>query len=452
MRQQLTILLMLLSVFFVSCGEDNFDMALAPEVTMGEITDIHRTGAVLSANISRSEGRSITESGFILSTFNDFSGMTLNDIRNSSACIVITSDKPVTTGRMSLGVTGLQTKTRYYCCAFVSSGYSVARSEITEFSTVASSMPMFTDIVFSDLTVSSCKASFQLLDIGGEDAVQTLELWYKPVGASEKLSTLEKSECSIIDASGYSATLRELAQNTRYAVCVHVVTTTGRTAQGKVAFFTTGSISVSFAAPAVSYGDDYVTISQSVITDEEIINEGVFYSREVEIPTEHNMVVFDPVVDKNVSVSLMDLQAGRYYIRPFAQVRKDGALFYVYSNVADVNIIGLRQPVPELSGCIVDNVVYSSVNVTASVTNSAICVERGFCYVYGSGTPTIDDNVVTVSGGKPFSAVLQALEPDVDITICAYAISESGVGYSVPITVRTAKKIPLTDDNLFPEM
>lgn len=443
---------MLLALLLVSCEEDSFDAALAPEVTMGEVTDLYRTGATLSANISRSEGRSITESGFIISTFNDFTGMTLDDIRASSACTIVTTDSPVTTGRLSLGVTGLQANTHYYCCAFVSSGYSVARSEVAEFSTMETSAPMFTDIVFSDLTVSSCTPSFQLLDIGGEDAVQTLELWYKPVGMSETPATLNKSECSIIDASGYSATLRELEQNTRYAVCVHVVTTTGRTAQGKVAFFTTGSINVSFATPAISIGDDYVDISQAIATTEEVVNEGVFYSSEVNMPTEHNLTVFDPVTDKQVYVNLKGLQAGLYYIRSFAQVRKDGTLFYVYGDVNEVYIGGLHQPVPVLSACNVDSVASSFVEVSSAVTNSTVCTERGFCYVYGTGTPTLDDNTVTVTGGKPFSAVLQSLVSDTDITIRAYAISETGIGYSEPITVHTTKKTPGIDDNVFPEI
>lgn len=449
MKQQLTTILMLLALLLVSCEEDNFDMALAPEVTMGEVTGLYRTGATLSANISRSEGRSITESGFIISTFNDFAGMTLDDIRASSACKVVTTESPVATGRLALGVTGLQAKTHYYCCAFVSSGYSVARSEIVEFTTMETSEPMFTDIVFSELTASTCTPSFQLLDIGGEDAVQTLELWYKPVGRSETPATLNKSECSIIDASGYSATLRELAQNTRYAVCVHVVTTTGRTSQGKVAFFTTGSINVSFATPAISSGGDVVSISQAIATDEEVVNEGVFYSSEVEMPTEHNIAVFDPVVDKQVNVSLTGLKAGHYYVRPFAQVRKDGSLYYVYGDVVETDVEGL---VPELSECSIDSVASSFVIVSAAVSNSVVCTERGFCYVYGSATPTLSDNTVTVTAGKPFSAVLQQLEPDTDVTICAYAISEGGVGYGVPVTVHTAKKTPSIDDIVFPEI
>lgn len=449
MKQKLTILLILLSMIFVSCEEDNFDMALAPEVTMGEVKDISRTSAQLTADISRSENRSITESGFILSTFNDFEGMTLDEIRKSSACTVVTTDNPVTAGQLSLDVTGLQAMTRYYCCAFVSSGYSVARSEMKEFTTVEKSAPKFSDIVFSDITDSGCKASFQLLDIGGEDEVQTLELWYKAVGVSEEPATLDKSECSIIDATGYSATLRELQQNRKYAVCVHIVTTTGRTAQSKVAFFITGSIYVAFATPTVNTGDDNVKIAQTISTSENVINEGVCYSSEVALTTDHNMKVFDSDVDKNVNVTINGMQAGHYYIRPFAQISKDGNTSYVYGDVFEVTING---KLPELSKCQIDTVASSFIRVRASVNNTVVCKERGFCYVKGKDTPTIADNTVTVSDVKPFYAELKSLESYTEYTICAYAISEAGVNYGDPTTVQTKKKTPSVGDIEFPEV
>ena len=443
---------MLFSLFLVSCEKDEITTALAPEVKIGSVTNIYRTGASLSADISRSEGRSIVESGFILSTNKDFEGMTLDKIKASSACTIVTTGTPVTAGTMTIGVTGLQANTHYYCCAFVSSGYSVARSEVSEFTTAEATEPLFTDIVFSDLSVTSCTASFQLIDIGGEDKAQTLELWYKPVGTNQTPETLDKNDCSIIDASGYSATLRDLNQNTRYAVCVHIVTNTGREAKGKVAFFTTSNINVSFGTPVINTAQDHVTVTQSVTTTEEVIKEGVFYSSEVKTPTEYNLAVLDQTVDKNVNIELTGLEKGTYYIRPFVQVLKDGSAFYIYNDVIEVNVEGFMQPLPQLSGCSVDAVTSSSITVSAAVTNATAYIERGFCYVYGTDTPTINDNSVTISANKEFRATLQPLPSDTDVTICAYAISETGVGYGAPVTVHTSKKTPSMDDNEFPEI
>lgn len=459
MKQKLTILLILLSMIFVSCEEDNFDMALAPEVTMGEVSDIYRTSAVLSADISRSENRSITESGFILSTFNDFEGMTLDEIRKSSACTVVTTDNPVTAGQLSLNVMGLQAKTHYYCCAFVSSGYSVARSDVKEFTTVETSAPRFSDIVFSDITVSGSKASFQLLDIGGEDEVQTLELWYKKVGHSESPTTLNKTECNTIvnlnvNANDYSATLSGLEQNTHYAVCVHIATTGGRTAEGEVACFTTDNINTTFAQSInMITGEDFITIEQRINNGngENVVSEGVVYSSINPMPTEYDNKLLDNNVDNNVNVTISGLQEGQYYVRSFAQVNKDGNTVYVFGGVNDVTIEKLL--LPKLSKCEIDTVASSFVRVRASVNNTVKCGERGFCYVEGTGTPTIAGNTVAISAGKPFYAELKSLKSDTDIIIRAYAINSKGeVGYSEPVTVHTRKKTPSVGDIEFPEV
>lgn len=100
MKQKLTMILMFFSLFLVSCEEDGFDVALAPIVTMGEVKDIYRTAARLTANVERSEGRSIVESGFIISTSNDFANMTFDEIKQSSSCKVERTPSPVTIGQI----------------------------------------------------------------------------------------------------------------------------------------------------------------------------------------------------------------------------------------------------------------------------------------------------------------------------------------------------------------
>lgn len=450
MKQKLTMILMFFSLFLVSCEEDSSDVALAPVVTMGDVKDVYRTAVTLTANVERSEGRSIVESGFIVSTTNDFVNMTFDEIKQSSSCKVERTASPVTAGQMSLNVTGLEATTSYYCCAYVSSGYSVARSEMKEFTTAETSLPIFEDIVLSDIKISSCHVSTQIIDIGGEDAVKTFEFWYTKVGASETPATLNRSDCHIADAPGYSVTLRDLEKNSRYAVCANVVTTTGRTAQSKVVCFTTGNINVTFDDPSINIGQNFIDILQAVNTDETVVNEGVFYSSEVEQPNENNKYVFDENIDKSINVSITDLPVDDYYVRPFVQVRKDDAIFYIYGDVVKVSI---EEPAPVLTACQIGDITSSSVAVSAEVTNSVKCGERGFCYVYGTVTPTIADNTVTITTDKPFSTVLQPLNADTDITICAYAINSSGeVGYGEPVTVHTKKKTPSVGDIEFPEV
>lgn len=445
-----SILIIIIGLVLASCSEDDSGMNMAPTVTVSDATDIYRTGATLSSNISNATGRSIKESGFIYSTTSDFANMTMDDIRKSSACVIAKTDEPVASGNMRQSITSLKANTSYYYCSYISSGYSIERSEIKSFTTATETAPIFGELNVSNLTINSCNISFQIIDMGGEDNVQTLELWYQKVTGNTAPSSLDKSKCVIVDATGNSVNLIDLEKNTRYAACAHVITTTGRESTSAVVSFMTENVNVTFGNAFITPGDTYFNVTCTVNSSEEIIGEGVFYSREIESPSENNMRVADANVDKQINVAIEDLSAGTYYVRPYAIVNKNGNTVYVYGNTASVTISGYIEPLAQLSSCTVEDVTSSTITVAAGFTGTPIVKEYGFCYVQSTGTPTITDTTITIANGKPFTATLYALNADTDYTIRAYAITDSGVSYSAPLTQHTLMKTPSSDDNIFP--
>lgn len=443
--------LFVLSLILVSCNEDESGMNKAPQITINDASNIYRVGATLSATITNSEGRDIKESGFIYSTSSDFENMSMEDIRKSSICKVVATSEPVTSGRIEQAIAALTPNTTYHYCAYVSSGYSVSRSELKSFTTTSESEIMFSPLTVSDVTINSCRMEFSLLDIGGEDKIQTLQIWYKSyTGAAP--TVLKADECERPDASNYSVTLPGLQSGVHYAACIYATTTGGRTTTGPVVTFTTESINVTFGAATVTPGDTYFSVACTVTTSEEVVSEGIFYSTETHNPTEINLIEADNNVNKSINVTVSDLKAGTYYIRPYVQVRKNGNLFYVNGNTTPVDITGYIEPDAQLSPVTIDNVTSSSITVSCAFSGTSTGKEHGFCYVKGTGTPTINDNTITISSGKPFTATLYALDSDTDYTIRAYAVTDSGVSYSDPKTQHTNKKTPSSDDNVFPGM
>ncbi len=67
-------------------------------------------------------------------------------------------------------------------------------------------------------------------------------------------------------------------------------------------------------------------------------------------------------------------------------------------------------------------------------------VDRGICYIKGSGTPTVADNRVSAGSGKgSFSAILEKIDKGT-YTYCAFATNSVGIAYGSPSTFTMGSK------------
>ncbi len=192
-----------------------------PKVTLNDITGVNRTGATLSATISNSEGRQIKESGFIYSTASDFVNMTMSDIRKSSSCKVSQTSSPASSGTMLKEVNGLNPNTTYYYCAYVSSGYSVARSEVKSFKTGVEPLAQLQSCTITNVTTTSITITSGVI---GNSNVTKYGFYYV---AGTATPTENDGEVAISLGKPFSATITGLKPNTEYTFRAYAETESG---------------------------------------------------------------------------------------------------------------------------------------------------------------------------------------------------------------------------------
>lgn len=452
----------ILAAFVASCSEDTTGRNTPPHLVLSEsgVTNIYRTGATLEAALDNKDSRDISETGFIISTSTDFENLTMDAIRMSSACRVLTTENPVKYGKFSMAATGLAPNTKYYYCAYVYSGFSIARSETGSFSTTSSNEPIFTDPIVSNVTLSSADISFALVDIGGEDEVQTMELRWKPVAEGEVVTDLNSG--NITAATSNNGLLRDLQKDTRYAVWVHCYTTGGRNGYSKVAYFTTLNYEVSFSgSPAATSGSTF-SIHYAFNTAETVLAKGVCYSLENEEPNISNRVAFDnDMSTSDINVVSPTLINATYYVRPFVKINKDGKEIIVYGNVQKVNIS--NGALPTLSETTVNDVSAFNAGFFATCTahGGVKPYEYGFYYAEGNVDLSVEQNrnfaaIVTVPSSQvgpdlSFSYFVSNLADDREYSVCAYAINSNGINFGPTRMFHTTKRVPQPGDIEFPE-
>lgn len=488
--KQISVLILLLSVVLVSCSEDDSGMNQPPQITLSEATDICRTSATLSSNISNAEGRSLKEYGFIYSTTSDFANMPLDDIRKSSACIVTKIYEPIISGDMTQGITALTSNTTYYYCAYVSSGYSIERSEVKSFTTAAETDPVFR--TWSPLCFeNSCTLSFELLDIGGEDKIRLLEVLYQIADTIKKYPD-DKSRWEKIDVNdngqSYNVILNNLEPFATYSYCIHLITDKGREWFSDIDNFSTLIImeplaptekNVIFYANVFPNQKDfslyekngtlyahkeifYVDLSFRVQPEVSgsLKETGLFYCHNG-IPTERSSRISDNNCNFGPVCFEDFIPYGEYVARPYVVFDDTYILsdetYTIYSR-ADVEVLECTYENLSSTSVIVESAL--EVDEIENFKEQIMTVwEYGFCYVEGSDAPGINDETFTITHGKQFHVTLYGLKPDTDYTICAYARPKYGYGitydyvsphqqgdtniiYSLPIRIHTPAKAP----------
>ena len=457
-----TMMVAILAAFVASCSEDTTGRNTPPHLVLSEsgVTNIYRTGATLEAALDNKDSRDISETGFIISTSTDFENLTMDDIRMSSACRVLTTEKPVKYGKYSMAATELSPNTQYYYCAYVYSGFSIARSETGSFSTTASNNPIFTELTVSNVTLSSADISYALLDIGGEDEVQAMELRWKPVAEGEVVTDLNSG--NITAASSNNGQLRDLQKNTRYAVWVHCITTGGRNGYSKVAYFNTMNYTVGFtSSPVTTTGSNFI-IHYAFTSSDKVIAKGVCYSLENVEPNINNRVEYDnDMSTSDINVVSPTLLNATYYVRPFVKIYKDNKEIIVYGDVQSV--IVNNAALPTLSETTINDVSAFNAGFFASCTNHGGVkpYEYGFYYAEGNVDLSVEQNrnfaaIVTVPSSQvatdlSFSFFVSNLADDREYSVCAYAINSNGINFGPTRMFHTTKRVPQPGDIEFPE-
>ena len=130
--------------------------------------------------------------------------------------------------------------------------------------------------------------------------------------------------------------------------------------------------------------------------------------------------------------------ATQYYLRPYL---KDGG-YLTYGEVVSFYI----PSVAKVSTFDAEDITPSGAKFSGEVTDEcgSPVTERGFAWIEGDGTPTVEsDHVVSGSGLGTMTATIEGLNPNRKYTFRAYATNASGTSYGDPKTFTTLVALPV---------
>ena len=308
MKKLSYILLCGLMLILSACEKDTESANFAPVVTTGTASNIYRMGATLSGSIQLTETNTAKEYGIL---FSELESMAEYD------------EYPVKDGSTSYSVLiqNLEPGETYYYCAYASSGYSIAKSQIKSFTTTQSNAPVFNEVILQSKDEKSCAVSVELLDEGGSELLMTGFVWTE-VGSGEP--TIKSNVVNVEpQGSRMSATIKGMEPNKTYLVRAYAVNAQG-VGYSKSISVTTNTATVPFLSniTRVDSTEVSITLKASVVDAGlgDVTKFGFCYSSESKEPTTAHLVVENVEGDSKEFSALIDglKTETTYYIRAYA--------------------------------------------------------------------------------------------------------------------------------------
>ena len=417
----LTAIALLALCLVFSCKDQDAPYNTAPTLTVGTATVSGRTTATLTGSITFSGTTEVDECGFIYSTVS-----TLSELE-STTVPVSTSLLP---GEISVELTGLEPNTHYYYCLYASSGYTELRSDIRGFDTAADGLPVYSDVVCSDITETTATVSSELTDNGG----------YNILSQGFSYSLLEEdgsagsTELTInVDTTfkAMTVTLTDLQPGCTYSVYAFGTNQKGVGSTESVEF-TTKAATVPILSAITATDSTNVSIGvQASVTNEgasEVTEIGFCWSSESQTPDTTGLhgTCNDQLGEAAFSMQIERLSANTaYYIRAYA-INTYGVGYgatYVYNTKQSV--------MPEVSTGSATDVTESTAQLNGRVdyNGGADITTKGFYYSTDANVLLQGNGTRTYSGaeGDTIICTLEGLSMGTTYYYCAYAENERGI-------------------------
>lgn len=310
MKKLSYILLCGLMLILSACEKDTESSNFAPVVTTGTASNIYRMGATLSGSIQLTETNTAQSYGILLSSFESMAEATEYPVKDGSS-------------NYNVLVEGLEPGETYYYCAYASSGYSIAKSQIKSFTTTQSNAPVFNELTLWSKDKNSCKVSVDIIDDGGSDVNMSGFVW-KESGFGDP--TIYDSSVNVsVQGGSLSTTITGLEPNKIYVVRAY--------AQNAIGVSYSNSVVVPTSEATVPYLSNVARIDStttSITVKAHIIDAGssaatkigFCYSSENNKPTtSHNVIdLTEQIGEPEFWTSIGELETGTtYYIRAFAE-------------------------------------------------------------------------------------------------------------------------------------
>lgn len=245
-----------LLLLVAACEKDTLPMNFSPALTTGAASDIFRVGATLSGSIQKTDGVVVKDCGILISELQSMAEYT--EIKTAS-----------TENSFNVLAQDLEPGKKYYYCAYASSGYSIARGEIKEFTTTDSNAPVFSELAVENKDEKSFTVATTILDEGGSDLMLCGFCW-RLAESSSADPTVEDNVSNVsAQSSAISARIKDLTPNKNYLVRAYGINARG-VGYGKTVAVSTNNATV----PAVSSITPVDSTALSVSVKASILSAG----------------------------------------------------------------------------------------------------------------------------------------------------------------------------------
>ena len=425
-----------------------------PSLAGSTISNITSTSATFNGVLANDGGESVSEVGFYYSTEKEVNPETAQKVsleystyqksaKELSANTLYSamqsaqkaaSDEGET---FSIDVYNLGIKTKYYVKSYAVNSAGVAYGSVVNFET-AGEIATIKTVGSSEVKTSSAVLLANITTDNGEKITERGFVWMEGTGNP----TTDSNKLKVSGEVGeYTATLEGLDPNKKYSFRAYAINAEG-TAYGDVMSFTTKVALPALSnvvIPSLSSTTATLTSKVTYHGGETVTEVGFYYSSESDVDPETSQKVSRLYSEDTFSIEVANLGINtKYYVKAYA-INSAGTAyseinsFKTESSVPSVQTIGVADITPEsalLSGSILSD-------------NGASITERGFVWIQGDGTPTVDSHKLTATGTTgEFTSSLTGLEPNKKYSFRAYATNSKGTAYGEIMTFSTVAGLP----------
>ena len=398
-----------------------------PSVNTGEVTNITRTSALASGNVTDDGGLDVTERGVCWSTAH------APNIEGSHA------NNGTGTGAFSIEIGELVPNTTYYVRAYAQNAKGVAYGDEVEFKTAEDvSSPIVNTLPVTNITSTTATGGGNVTNDGGATVTGRGICW----STNHNPTTNDEHASNGTGLGEFSVVMVDLEPGTTYYVRAYAENSQGVSYGMEESFITVAN------PPTVTTGEvsnitQTTALGSGTVTDDgglEITERGICWSTS-HTPTLNNNHASNGIGVGGFTVEMTGLTSNTtYYVRAYA-INSQGT---AYGNEVEFKT-SQNVSAPTVTTSEVINITQTTAKGGGNVTNDggATVTERGICWSTEHNPTTSNSHTNSGTGTGEFNCNMSGLTAGTTYYVRAYAINSEGTSYGAEVSFITEQAITL---------